>query len=68
MPAGTPREIISRLNVEIGRALASPDVRATMTGAGIEIGGGTPQFFTEFMRSEMGRWQKVAQTAGIQPE
>lgn len=68
VPAGTSKEIIARLNVEIGKALASPDVRATMTAAGIEIGGGTPQFFADFMRSEMGRWQKVAQTAGIQPE
>ena len=68
VPAGTPRDIITRLNLEIGKALASPDVRATMTGAGIETGGGTAQFFADFMRSELGRWQKVAQTAGIQPE
>ena len=67
-PAGTPKDVIARLNLEIGRALAAPDVRSVMTGAGIDIGGGSAQFFTDFMRSEMARWQKVAQTAGIKPE
>lgn len=68
VPAGTPREIISRLNTEIEKALAAPDVRTTMTNAGIDIGGGSVQFFSDFLRSETARWQKVAQTARIEQQ
>ena len=67
-PAGTPKEVISKLNAEVNKALASPDVREKLAAAGIEPAGGTPQQFTEFIQSEMLRWGKVAQAAGIQPE
>jgi tripartite-type tricarboxylate transporter receptor subunit TctC len=67
-PAGTPRDVVGRLNAEINKALAAPDVRERMLGAGIEPAGGTPQQFAEFIRSEMAKWGNVAKAAGIQPE
>ena len=67
-PAGTPKDIVDKLNAEMNKALAAPDVRQRMLDAGIEPAGGTPQQFAGFIQSEMAKWGKVAKTAGIQPE
>ena len=67
-PAGTPRPIVARLNAEINRILALPDVRQRMQDAGVEPVGGTPQQFADFMALETVKWAKVAKDAGIQPE
>jgi tripartite-type tricarboxylate transporter receptor subunit TctC len=67
-PAGTPRAVIDKLNAEVNKALASADVREKLAVAGIEPAGGSPKQFADFIQSEMARWNKVAQTAGIQPE
>ncbi len=67
-PAGTPKDVVDKLNAEMNKALAAPDVRQRMLDAGIEPAGGTPQQFAGFIQSEMAKWGKVAKTAGIQPE
>ena len=67
-PAGTPKDVIAKLNAEVDKALAAPDVREKLATAGIEPGGGTPAAFGAFIQSEMARWAKVAKDAGIQPE
>ncbi len=67
-PAGTPKAVVAKLNTEVNRILALPDVRQKLAAAGIEAGGGTPQQFTEFIVREIGKWGKVAKDAGIQPE
>lgn len=67
-PAGTPKDVIAKLNAEVNKALATPDVREKLAAAGIEPAGGTPQQFNDFIQSEMARWAKVANSAGIQPE
>jgi tripartite-type tricarboxylate transporter receptor subunit TctC len=67
-PAGTPKDVVAKLNAEMNKALAAPDVRQRMLDAGIEPQGGTPQQFATFIQSEMVKWGKVAKTAGIQPE
>lgn len=67
-PAGTPKPVVAKLNAEVNRILAMPDVRQKLLDAGIEPGGGSPQQFTDFIVHEMGKWGKVAKDAGIQPE
>jgi tripartite-type tricarboxylate transporter receptor subunit TctC len=67
-PAGTPKDIVAKLNAEMNKALASPDVRQKLLGSGIEPAGGTPQQFAEFIQAEMVKWGNVAKVAGIQPE
>jgi tripartite-type tricarboxylate transporter receptor subunit TctC len=67
-PAGTPKMVIAKLNIEVNKALSAPDVRQRLQDAGIEVGGGTPQQFTAFIQSEMVKWSKVAKDAGIQAE
>ncbi len=67
-PAATPKATIAKLNAEVVRILALPEVRKTMLDNGIEPGGGTPQQFADFIGTEMVKWAKVAKDAGIQPE
>jgi tripartite-type tricarboxylate transporter receptor subunit TctC len=67
-PAGTPKAVVAKLNTEINKALNMPDVRQRLQEAGIEVGGGTPQQFTDFIQSETVKWAKVAVDAGIKPE
>ena len=67
-PAGTPKDVIAKLNAEVNKALAAPDVREKLAAAGIEPAGGSAQQFADFIQSEMLRWGKVAKDAGIQPE
>ena len=64
-PAGTPRELILRLNREINEALQSSDVRALLTNSLIEIAGGTPDEFAALIRRETERWGPVIRAAGV---
>jgi tripartite-type tricarboxylate transporter receptor subunit TctC len=67
-PAGTPKAIINRLNAEINAALKLPDVRTKLEAVGIEIQGGTPKEYAALIKSDLAKWGKVIQEAGIQPE
>ena len=67
-PAGTPKYVVAKLNAEANKALVTADVRDKLINAGIEPVGGTPAQFNSFIQSEMARWAKVAQAAGVQPE
>ena len=64
-PAGTPSDIVQRLNAESNKALAMPAVRQALANQGFEIGGGSPQEFGQFMRAEIDKWTKVVNGAGI---
>ncbi len=64
MPAGTPKEIVAKLNGEILKALRMPDVRERFQGMGIEIAGDTPEQFAAFMRAETVKWAKVVKESG----
>jgi tripartite-type tricarboxylate transporter receptor subunit TctC len=67
-PAGTPKEIVLRLNAEINKALATEEVRTKLTANGIDIQGGTPAEFGDYIKAEVVKWAKVTKDAGIQPE
>ena len=67
-PAKTPRAIIDRLNGEIIRALKSPDLRARLTAQGADPVYSTPEEYTAFVQSEIVKWGKVMQAAGIKGE
>ena len=66
--AGTPKATVAKLNAEVNKILAMPDVRKTLQDNGIEPGNGTPQQFSDFIGTEMVKWSKVAKDAGIQAE
>ena len=67
-PAGTPKEIIAKLNASINAALRMEDVRAKLQGAGIEIQGGTPEQFGNVIKSEVDKWGRVVKAAGIKAD
>jgi tripartite-type tricarboxylate transporter receptor subunit TctC len=58
-PAGTPAPIIAKLNTEINRAIAAPEVKAKLAEMGADVVGTTPEQFGDFIRSEITRWSKV---------
>ncbi len=64
-PKGTPRDIINRLNAAINKALREPDVRQRFAASSVEIVGGTPKEFGNYIASEMKRWGEVARAAKI---
>jgi tripartite-type tricarboxylate transporter receptor subunit TctC len=64
-PAGTPREIIQRLNLETRNALALPDVRERVIAAGTEPATTTPEEFAAYIREETKKWGEVVRAAGI---
>jgi len=64
-PAGTPRAVIDRLNREIVRALALPDVRERLAGMGNEIVGNTLEQFAEQIATEVAKWQKLARDQSL---
>jgi tripartite-type tricarboxylate transporter receptor subunit TctC len=67
-PAGTPKDVVARLNSSINAALKMEDVRSRLMGAGIEIQGGTSETFAEVIRIEVDKWGRIVKEAGIQPE
>jgi len=67
-PAGTPREIITRLNTEVSRALREPDARERLYSIGAEPMNNTPEEFAAYINAEMAKWSKVIKAAGIRAE
>ncbi|MGH8613555.1 MAG: Bug family tripartite tricarboxylate transporter substrate binding protein [Gammaproteobacteria bacterium] len=68
-PKGTPRELVTRLNAEIGRVLDLPDVRERIAPGGHgEVKGGTPEQFASLVRSENAKWARVVKASGIKAD
>jgi len=62
---GTPKEVIAKLNQDIGRVLGSSEMRLRLEAEGAEAGGGSPEQFGAFFREEISKWAKVIKAAGI---
>jgi tripartite-type tricarboxylate transporter receptor subunit TctC len=67
-PAGTPQEILRKLNTEIDAVLKLPDVVGRLTGMGVEITGGTREAFSAYHRSEFERWTTFLRNTGIKAQ
>jgi tripartite-type tricarboxylate transporter receptor subunit TctC len=68
VPAGTPKEIVARLNKEIDRALADEKVKDSLRDMGAVVKGGSPDDFRGFITSETERWGNIIRTAKIKAE
>jgi len=64
-PAGTPPDIVARLNTELNAILSEKPVRDSFLKQSLEASGGTPAQMAEILQSELDRWRKIADTAGI---
>jgi tripartite-type tricarboxylate transporter receptor subunit TctC len=67
-PAGTPREVIAKLNREINAGVASPQLRARFKELSAEARPGTPEDLAAFIATEIPKWQAMARMAGINGE
>ena len=68
-PAGTPPDIVARLNREIGEYLKGSEIQQRLISFGLATeGAGTPDSTAQFIREEQGRWRAVAKELNVQPQ
>ncbi len=67
-PAGTPRDVVMRLNGEIAKLMAGAETRKALYDAGVEPTPSSPEEMTVYMAQEMARWGKVVKDAGVKLE
>jgi tripartite-type tricarboxylate transporter receptor subunit TctC len=64
-PAGTPSDIINRLNGEWVKIAVMPDTKEKMRNVGVDPMSSTPEQFAEFLKAEIMRWAKVIKEANV---
>ncbi len=67
-PAGTPRDVVMKLNTEIARLMATPDTKKALFDAGVEVSPSSPEAMTTYMVQELERWGKVVKDTGVKLE
>lgn len=67
-PAGTPKEIVGKLNTELNALLKRQDVRELLGRQGMIPAGGTSERFGDLVRKELARWSRVVKAAGIKAD
>jgi tripartite-type tricarboxylate transporter receptor subunit TctC len=65
-PAGTPKEIVSRLSAEIAKIVRTPELKKHFTVEGSEPIGSSPEEFGKYIHAEIGKWAKVVKASGAQ--
>jgi tripartite-type tricarboxylate transporter receptor subunit TctC len=67
-PAGTPKDVVNKLNSEIAKLMNTPDTKKALYDAGVEPTPSTPEAMSDYMAKEMERWGKVVKEIGIKVE
>ena len=67
-PAGTPPEVVAKLGAEYARAIGDPGIRQKIIDAGVDPLQSSPREFTDYIRSEQGKWAKVVKDGNITVE
>ena len=67
-PAATPPAIVKKINQDINQAMQDPEVKTAYESKGIKATPMSPTEFTKFVREEMGKYQKIAKEAAIEPQ
>jgi tripartite-type tricarboxylate transporter receptor subunit TctC len=65
-PAGTPKDVIVKLNATVNKALLSSDLRSRMTDLGLEVAGGTAEEFQAFVKKEIVKYGKIVKASGME--
>jgi tripartite-type tricarboxylate transporter receptor subunit TctC len=65
VPSGTPAPVIARINADMNRILATPDMKARELKMGFRLAGGSPERLGAFLKSEIARWAALAKRAGL---
>jgi tripartite-type tricarboxylate transporter receptor subunit TctC len=64
-PGTTPRALINQINADGNRVLKEPGIREKLTAVGTDIGGGTPEEFDAFLRSELAKYARLVKATGV---
>jgi tripartite-type tricarboxylate transporter receptor subunit TctC len=67
-PAGTPREIVQKLNQEINRAMRSPEVSEKLAAAGLLVVTESPEYFANLLKSDYAKYGKLVKDIGFKPQ
>ena len=67
-PAGTPRDIVVRINSEVNKALESAEIKGFFSPQGFIVGGSTPEQFKTLVESEVAKWGRIVRSAGVVAE
>jgi putative tricarboxylic transport membrane protein len=67
-PAGTPKEIVARLNDEVAKIIANPEAKARIAVTGFDAFSGPPETLAVFVQSELVNWAKLIKESGIEPQ
>jgi len=68
VPAGTPKEIIARLQAVVARALRDKELAERMQNLGMELAENGTEAYAQFMREDLERYAAAVKAAGIKPE
>jgi tripartite-type tricarboxylate transporter receptor subunit TctC len=63
-PAGTPKDVVAKLNAEFNKALKLPELNKRLSDEGADPAGGTPEQFAKLIKDEIPRWGKVVKDSG----
>jgi tripartite-type tricarboxylate transporter receptor subunit TctC len=66
VPAGTPKDIVTKLNTEIIKLMDNPEMRERLVGLGVEAAPGTPDQLAMLLRDDLVRWSKIVKDSGAQ--
>ena len=67
-PAGTPREVVAKLNADAVAALNVAEAKEKMAAQGLFVTANAPDPFNEFVKKEIARWTKIVKDAGVKPQ
>ena len=67
-PAGTPREVIDRINAAVQKVISQPAVRAKFAEIGGQTTGGTPEQFGAYIRDDLAKWTRIVKEANVKVE
>jgi tripartite-type tricarboxylate transporter receptor subunit TctC len=67
-PAGTPRDVIDKLNAATQKAIVQPALREKFAGIGAETTGGTPEQFSAYIRDDFSKWTRIVKDANVKVE
>ena len=67
-PAATPKPVVARLNAEMQKVIAHPEVKAKLAAAGFEAFSGTPESLGQFVQEQIALWSKLIKDSGIEAQ
>ena len=67
-PAGTPKDVVARVNAELQRVFKLPDVQAKMRSLGLDVAVSTPEELARYQAGEIAKWAKVVKDSGARAD